>query len=203
MLKDNLTTFTEKLASNTPTPGGGGACGLVGSLAISLGEMVGALTSGKKKYVDVQEEIDDLMNKADLLRVQLLQIIEEDAKAFEPLSKAYSLDKETPNREQILQEALETAASVPFQLMEKLCNVIDILERFGQIGSKLVISDAATGACFAYGALYGASINVYANTRLMSNKEVASNLDNKVQKMLDTYSLKAMNVYNSVKERMS
>ena len=44
----SVRSFSERLASKAPVPGGGGASALVGALGIALGDMVGALTVGKK-----------------------------------------------------------------------------------------------------------------------------------------------------------
>ena len=87
--------FVEVLASKAPVPGGGGASALVGAVGTALGNMVGALTVGKKKYADVEEEMKELMAKATTLQDELLHLIERDAEVFEPLSKAYGMPRET------------------------------------------------------------------------------------------------------------
>ena len=87
--------FVEVLASKAPVPGGGGASALVGAIGTALGNMVGSLTVGKKKYADVEEEMWELKKKADELQKELLHLIERDAEVFEPLSKAYGMPRET------------------------------------------------------------------------------------------------------------
>ena len=87
--------FVEVLGSKAPVPGGGGASALVGAVGTALGNMVGALTVGKKKYADVEEEMKELMAKATTLQDELLHLIERDAEVFEPLSKAYGMPRET------------------------------------------------------------------------------------------------------------
>ena len=57
MTMESCRTFVEVLASNAPAPGGGGAAALVGAIGTALGNMVGSLTVGKKKYADVEGEI--------------------------------------------------------------------------------------------------------------------------------------------------
>ena len=94
-LNQDIQAFTDVLASKASVPGGGGASALVGAVGTALGSMVGALTVGKKKYADVEAEIIELMKKADVVRAELLKQIDEDARVFEPLSKAYGLPKET------------------------------------------------------------------------------------------------------------
>ena len=87
--------FVDVLGSKAPVPGGGGASALVGAVGTALGNMVGALTVGKKKYADVEEEMKELMAKATTLQDELLHLIERDAEVFEPLSKAYGMPRET------------------------------------------------------------------------------------------------------------
>ena len=89
------TEFVEVLASKAPVPGGGGASALVGAVGTALGNMVGSLTVGKKKYADVEEEMWELKGKCDQLQKDFLRLIERDAEVFEPLSKAYGMPKET------------------------------------------------------------------------------------------------------------
>ena len=57
------TEFVEVLSSKAPVPGGGGASALVGAVGTALGNMVGSLTVGKKKYADVEDEMWELKNE--------------------------------------------------------------------------------------------------------------------------------------------
>ena len=80
--------FIAVLSSKEPVPGGGGASALVGAVGTALGNMVGSLTVGKKKYADVQDEIIAMKEKADALQRRLLDLVARDAEVFEPLSRA-------------------------------------------------------------------------------------------------------------------
>ena len=66
------TEFVEVLASKAPVPGGGGASALVGAVGTALGNMVGSLTVGKKKYADVEDEMYELKAKCDQLQKDFL-----------------------------------------------------------------------------------------------------------------------------------
>ena len=105
--------FIEVLASKAAVPGGGGASALAGAIGIALGNMVGSLTVGKKTYADVEEEIIECKKQADEIAKEFLELMDKDAEAFEPLSKAYGLPKSTPEelakKEEIMEEALNTA----------------------------------------------------------------------------------------------
>ena len=116
--------FVDILASKEPVPGGGGASALVGALGMALGSMVGNLTLGKKKYMDVQEDIKAILEKAETLQDELIILVKKDAEAFEPLSKAYGLPRNTIDekrkRDEVMEEALKIACSTPMEIMENL-----------------------------------------------------------------------------------
>ena len=120
MRNNTLEEFTAVLASPAPVPGGGGASALVGAIGIALGDMVGELTVGKKKYEDVEDEIKACMERAQSLRVRLLDCIQKDAEAFEPLSKAYGIPKDAPGREETLEQCLHDAAKLDTHIDDAL-----------------------------------------------------------------------------------
>ena len=198
--------FVEVLGSKAPVPGGGGASALVGAVGTALGNMVGALTVGKKKYADVEEEMKELMAKATTLQGELLHLIERDAEVFEPLSKAYGMPRETEEEKaekaRVMEIVLKDACSVPMEIMEKCCEAIEIIVEFAAKGSTLAISDAGVGAAFCKAALQGASLNVYINTKSMKNREYAEELNAKCDAMLEKYTKIADEVFNSVLGRL-
>lgn len=198
--------FVEVLGSKAPVPGGGGASALVGAVGTALGNMVGALTVGKKKYADVEEEMKELMAKATTLQDELLHLIERDAEVFEPLSKAYGMPRETEEEKaekaRVMEIVLKDACSVPMEIMEKCCEAIDLIVEFAAKGSALAISDAGVGAAFCKAALEGASLNVYINTESMKNREYAEELNRKCDEMLAVYTVKADEIFRNVLGRL-
>ncbi len=198
--------FVSVLATKAPVPGGGGASALVGAIGTALGNMVGSLTVGKKKYADVEAEIKELQVKSDLLQEKLLHLIERDAEVFEPLSKAYGLPKETEEEKakkaQIMEAALKEACSVPMEIMEKCCEAIEVISVFAEKGSVIAISDAGVGAAFLKAALEGASLNVYINTKSMTDRTYADKLNEDADKMLLLYGKKAADIFETVKKRL-
>ena len=198
--------FVEVLASKAPVPGGGGASALVGAVGTALGNMVGSLTVGKKKYANVEAEMYELKAKSDKLQAELLHLIERDAEVFEPLSKAYGMPRETEEEKaekaRVMEIVLKDACSVPMEIMEKCCEAIDIIAEFAAKGSALAISDAGVGVAFCKAALKGASLNVYINTKSMKNREYAEELNAKCDAMLETYTKKADEIFDSVLGRL-
>ena len=191
--------FVTVLASSEPAPGGGGASALVAALGTALGNMVGSLTVGKKKYADVQDEIIALKAKCDDLQKQLLDQVEADDKGFVPLAKAYGIPKDDPNRDKILEEATVTACAVPMHIMELCCEAIDYISVFAAKGSRLAVSDAGCGAVCCKAALQAASLNVFINTKSLKNREVAEEMNAKANGMLTKYCALADEIFNTVK----
>lgn len=190
--------FTKILSSKSPVPGGGGASALVGAVGVSLGNMVGSLTEGKKKYADVADDIERLMLEGESLRKKLLELIDRDAEAFEPLSKAYAIPKDNPQRGEIMENALNTACSAPLEIMKTAAHGIDLLEEYAEKGSRLALSDAGVGVLFLKSAIQGASLNVFINTKSMTDKNNALQIEKQADEILDIYCEKADRVYESV-----
>ena len=194
--------FTDVLASKAPVPGGGGACALAGALGIALGQMVGSLTVGKKKYADVEAEMFKLITRCEQIRKELLALMQRDAEVFEPLARAYGLPKSTSEEQQekdrIMEKALKEACSVPMAIMEKCCEALEVIGIFAQKGSRLAVSDAGVGAAFSKAALQGASLNVFINTKAMKDRSEAEALNEKADAMLDKYLPLADEIYESV-----
>jgi formiminotetrahydrofolate cyclodeaminase len=199
---NNCRDFVEVLSSKAPVPGGGGASALVGAVGTALGNMVGSLTVGKKKYADVEGEIKALMKRADSLQQQLLDCVEKDAEVFEPLARAYGMPKDTEEEKaakaEVMAKVLKDACEVPMEIMRKCCEGIDICDEFAAKGSRLAVSDAGVGVAFCKSALQGASLNVFINTRAMADKEYAAKVNEEADATLKEYTVKADAVFASV-----
>ncbi len=198
MLDMTLREFSDALAGKTSVPGGGGASALAAALGTALGTMVCNYTLGKAKYLQVEPEIQRLMAQAEELRTQLLECIDGDAEAFEPLSRAYSIPKDDPSRAQVMEECLRKAASVPLRILELSCRGILLHRELAEKGSALMISDAGTGVVLCWGAMYGAAVNVRVNTKLMADREYADALNARVDELIEKYWKIADEVYQSV-----
>lgn len=184
MLEQFAVDFIGALSSNAPVPGGGGASATVGALAAALGMMVTNLTIGKKKYADYEEELIRCRSELEGLRDRLITLTDKDAEAFEPLSRAYSLTKDAPDYERIMEEALLTASLAPLEIMDTALECAHVLEVLVEKGSRLAISDVGVGIYFAQAAIEGASLNVYINTKMMKDRTRAEALNDRADAII-------------------
>ena len=185
-MKDKtIKQFTDELCSNAPVPGGGGASALMGALSASLCSMVGELTTGKKKYAEYQIDIERILADSKYLNNELLDLMQKDADAFEPLSKAYGIPKDDPERDDILEAALVVAAQAPYDIVIKCKEVATLVEELVTKGSRLAISDVGVAASACRAAATGAAMNVYINTKLMKNRKYAEQLNEETNSAID------------------
>ncbi len=202
MLDNTCTDFIEALASKKPVPGGGGASALTGSLGTALGSMVGNLTTGKKKYADVEEDIQRLLRQSEELTARFNGLVVKDAEVFEPLSRAYGMprgtEEEKKEREQVLQSALKKAALVPLEIAECSLEALRLLDEYALKGSRLVISDAGVGAVLCKAALQGARLNVLINVKLMKDVNLKAELLQKINALEKEGAALADKIYGCV-----
>ena len=194
----SITDFVSELSSKAAVPGGGGASALVAAVGMALGSMVGNLTLGKKKYADVEDDIKALMEKSEALQKELLHLVDEDAVVFEPLSKAYGIPKDDPTRDAVMEDALKLATSVPLDIMRLGARSIELLDEFAKKGSRLALSDAGVGAAFCKAAIQSASLNVFINTKYMTNRGYAKSVEAEADAILAKYCALADEILSNV-----
>ena len=206
MMEKSCGQFLAELAGKAPTPGGGGASALVGAAGVALGNMVGSLTVGKKKYAAVEADIQALNARAEALRGELEALVQADAEAFAPLAAAYGLPKDTPeqaaHKAAVLEKALDAACAVPLQIMEKCAEGIALAEEYAAKGSVMAVSDAGCAAVLCKAALQAASLNVFINTKLMADRDHAAALDAKADNLLNEFVPRADAVFASVMQKL-
>ena len=199
MTMESCRKFVEVLASDAPAPGGGGAAALVGAIGTALGNMVGSLTVGKKKYVDVEAEIIALQGKCSALQKEFLDQVEADEKGFVPLARAYGIPKDDPARAETLEKATVTACQVPVRIMELCCEAMEAIAVFAVKGSRLAVSDAGCAAVCVKAALQAASLNVFINTKTLKDRALAEEMNARCLGMLETYGAMADGIFETVK----
>ncbi|MDD2499073.1 MAG: cyclodeaminase/cyclohydrolase family protein [Desulfitobacteriaceae bacterium] len=181
--------FVEALAAKVSVPGGGGAAAMVGAIGAALSNMVGNFTVGKKKYADVEAEVKELIEKGTVVYQELLTLVEKDAEAFEPLSRAYGLPKNTDEEKKIKEETLEreskNACQVPMEIIRKAYEGIKIHQRMGEIGSRLLISDVGCGAAFLRSALIAGKFNVVINLNTIKDQNFVDKTKEEMNCLVD------------------
>ena len=200
------TDFLDALASKAPTPGGGGAAAYAGALAAALTSMVGELTVGKKRYVEVEGQVRSELRELDVTRGRLVALIDADAAAFAPLAAAYGMPRETPEeqaaKDAALQAALVEACEVPLEIMRQCVLVAESCDFMARHGSVMAVSDAGAAAVLAKAALQAASLNVVINVGSMADAERAARYADEADMLLDAGCAQADAVFAYVMERL-
>lgn len=206
MVDKSCREFLDALASPAPTPGGGGGVGMGGAMGIALSNMVCNLTIGKKKYADVEEELKALLEEGLELQECLLSVVASDAEVFQPLSEAYALptvtEEEKLYKKTVLSDRSKTACSVPLQGARWAVRGLEIANRVGEIGSKLVISDAACAAALLLASLTSARFNVLINLGAIADEAYATSARAEIQELMQKGEQLAAQTIETVEARM-
>lgn len=205
MKNKTLEEFSKETASSEPVPGGGSIAAYSGALAAALSEMVANLTVGKKNYEDVEEEMKLIVEKADMIRKNMLVNIEKDCEAFDKVMEGFKMPKNTEeekeNRKKTIQKGLITAAEVPLEIAKEAFEIMPIAEIVVEKGNKNAVTDGLVSAMLARTAVLSALLNVKINLASIKDEkyvkktgEIVKNLEKmaveKEKEILDKSPLK-------------
>ncbi len=176
----SLSNFADETASESPAPGGGSISAYVGALGVSLGTMVANLSSHKRGWDDRWEEYSDWAEKGQAIKDELLFLVDEDTRAFNKIMDAFGLPKgsqeEKAIRKNAIQEASKYAMEIPFRVMKKSLESMEVMKAMAESGLRASVSDAGVGVLCARTAVMGAFLNVRINASGIEDKSFASQL---------------------------
>ncbi len=203
---DSLQNYLDTLASKSATPGGGSAAALMGAQAAALTSMVCNLTIGKPKYAEVETEMRALLEKSEILRESLTEMIKADVDVFNRLMATYGLPKETDNekvaRSAAIQTVLKDATDVPLACARACAEVIALSQIAAEKGSTAVISDAGVAVMSGYAALKSAALNIYINAASLKDREFADKKIAELTAILNNAEVASQEIYELVKSRL-
>ena len=199
----NGPSFIEELAAPTPTPGGGSAAAYAGAMGAGLVAMVAGLTIGKKKYGDVEAEMQAVRVVAENLRKELTQAADDDASAFEALMGTYKLPKDTDEqkaaRSAAIIAATLNAAHLPLHVSEQVIKVMELALKCVKKGNVNAMSDAMSGFAMCRAALTAAGYNVRININSLEDRSAG---DKMIAELKD-YETKADNLEKDIRLAMT
>jgi len=180
LVEMKISEFIEELSSDSPAPGGGSVAALSGALSAALSSMVCNLTIGKEKYKDVEYDMENILERLQNIRKRLLEIIDEDTKAFNQVMDAFKLPKNTEEEKKVrkekIQEALKKAALVPLETARLCAEIIEISKEVAEKGNKNSITDAGVSMIMADAGLKSAILNVKINLKSIEDEKFVDSL---------------------------
>ena len=201
-----VTIFLDELSSSAPAPGGGSAAALSGALGAALVSMVCNLTLGKKKYAEVQEDIESLLEKSEALRKELTDLLEEDVKAYTAYSQAAKMPRQTEEqkaeRATAMQAALKGATDVPLRIAEAAVKVMYLCRPAAEKGNVWAVSDAGVAVLLAEAALRSAALNVLINLGSLKDEEFVAERRAKLDSLLEGKGVMRDEIYDFVVEKL-
>jgi glutamate formiminotransferase/formiminotetrahydrofolate cyclodeaminase len=172
--------FVNAVAEGSPTPGGGAVAALAGALSAALAEMVAQLSTGKKKYAEIEVTMKAIAAAAGDLRQRLMSAIQEDIQAFDAVMEAYKLPKEDVGRSAAIQTALIHAADVPLNVARLALDAMQLAEQVARQGNINAVSDATVAVFMGAAAVEGAALNVRVNAISLDETQLAARYRNDI-----------------------
>jgi glutamate formiminotransferase/formiminotetrahydrofolate cyclodeaminase len=206
LIDQTIAAFADELASNSPAPGGGSIAALAGTLGAGLTSMVCRLTIGKKKYADVQDEIQSVLAQSEELRAQLMVLIDKDTDAFTGVMNAFGLPKDSEDektaRAGAIQLAMKEAVRVPLEVMNLCVDAIGLTAEAATIGNANSVTDAGVAALMIQAASKGAGLNVKVNLGAIADKEFCGEVATAVNEYEISIARIAQEIISGVEARL-
>ena len=194
--------FLAETYGKEPVPGGGSISALCGALATSLAEMVTALTIGRKKYAEVEEEMKKYVPQLEKAREDFLNFIDEDAEAYRLVFNAFKLPKDTDEekaeRSRLIQEATIKAAETPLKVASKAVEIMEPIFEIGTKGNRNAVTDACIAMMCARTAAFGAILNVRINLSGIEDKKIVEEFENKCMALHDEAEVREASLLDTI-----
>jgi len=181
--------FISLLASGEPTPGGGSAAAIAGSLGGALVAMVATLSEGRPKYAEHEALLAEAKAAGHELANRLLDLADEDAQAFAGFGVAMKLprdtDEEKAARTQALQAAALAATEAPFKTVQACLEVAAMAEAMAGRSNKNASSDLEVAGLMSVASARAAAANVFVNLPSIGDEALARDLLARTEAIVD------------------
>lgn len=134
--KNRIDLFVKELGERKPSPGGGAAAALTGSLGVALIIKVANFTIGKKKYKRYDNEARSMAKKAEALRNKLCACIEKDARRYNEYARTRS------------KASMQKASDCAAEISKFSGQGVKICMRLKKIGNKNLRGDITAAELF-------------------------------------------------------
>jgi len=176
----SLRAFSEALASDAPTPGGGSAAAIAASLAAALVCMVTRLSQGRPRYAVFEQTHARALDAAEQARRRFLDLADEDSAAYAALVVARAAprttDAERGARDAAVKSAAHQAARVPMLVVRECYALIDHVDRLAGRSNLNAASDLDVAARLLEAAARGAGANVIVNLPAIGDERLADSM---------------------------
>ena len=184
----SINEFAQRLESADPTPGGGSASALTGALGAALASMVARLTAKSPKYASIAQRMERAATEASDLAREYLTAIDEDAAAFDRVSAAYRMpkqsDAERSVRDDAIQRGLIAATDAPMRVVELGLHGAKLALELVETGNPNAVSDAGCAALFSQAGARGAALNIRINLKSLKDATLAASYESRLANML-------------------
>jgi methenyltetrahydrofolate cyclohydrolase len=204
--RTTVASLLDEIASSSPAPGGGSVSALAGALGSALTSMVCNLTIGKKKYVDVEDDMKNILTQSEQLRDTFVSLVSKDTQAFNKVMEAYSLPKDSEPQKALraaaIKGATKEATMIPLEVMKHCIDALALAQQVAAKGNSNSISDAGVSALMLYAASEGAALNVQINLNSLNDPEFVGWKVDELQSLRNTTRMMLEEIQGIIDEKI-
>lgn len=197
----SIDEFLDVLSKAIPTPGGGSVAGLVGCLSLGLMNMVSNYTLNKEKYINEQNLVIDSLKKINKLLEKMKELIMDDVNAYNLVSNAFKLPKQTEEEKQYRQneiiKATKEALIPPFEVCVSSFETLKLLDSIYDKFNINLISDFGVSVTLIKACFDSGYLNYYINAKAIGFEYLKDELD-KLDNMHKFIELTVPKIYNNI-----
>ena len=194
---DTIKKFIGDLESDMPAPGGGSVAGLIAALSGALNSMVYSLTVGKKSYMELNEDSQNMIKKFQAESLDFskrsLEIMDEDRENFLKLMDSYKMPKETEEEKEARKKAIRDntikSMEAPLVLARECIKFYENLNIMAQFGNKMLLSDLGISAILLHSAIESSIVNVKVNLNGLRNEDFFKEIDKEIEEIMEKSSI--------------
>ncbi len=171
------------IASSSPAPGGGSVAAMGAAASCALIMMYCRLTIGKERYKESEGLMQKSLESACSTKTILIDLMDDDAKAFNSLMSAYRIPKDDADRATKIEEAVKYAIEIPLKVAEESSRLIDMVCEIIDHGNRNAITDIGVAALFADASLRSAILNIEINLLSVKDQKYKGDVETRVSEL--------------------
>lgn len=197
-----ISDLLKSISARTPSPGGGAVASCVAALSASLAQMALKYSIKPNKPTPDDDLISDEIDRLNLYWLQLLQLADDDAAAYNKVNQLQKLPDDNPEKITNWPDAIKQAIEVPLQVAKYSFDILMIVHKLFNLCNKWLKSDFVIAGILAEAAVRTAGCNIVVNLPLL---DIKNNQDDalyhtKVTEQLTNYKTNSREVLNAITE---
>ena len=182
MYYEGIEPYLNNLEDKNIGIAGGSVVAMAMSSINSLIIYICNLTIGKKKYMEVEDKVSEILSEANTLKTKTLQFIDDDKAVLDKILTAYKNRMENPNA---YYQACKDGVDFCLEVLETSVAILQLAEKISLYGNRMLSSDFQICAHLGLASVKSSIVNVNINLIEELGAEYTECINRKCQNLLN------------------